>query len=67
MSADREMDHLEFMSGMIDHHYSTRQYATTEEQEVEIELDLEERATITANQWIRTGAKILGFPNGEIL
>lgn len=35
-------------------------------EEVEIELEPQERATITVNQWIRAGAKILGFPNGEV-
>lgn len=37
--------------------------------EVEIELDEAEAqiVQVTACQWIRAGAKILGFPNGEIL
>lgn len=35
MSADREMDHLENMSGMHSSRYSPGQYATTPEQDAE--------------------------------
>lgn len=33
---------------------------------VDVELEPEEKATLTACEWIRAGAKILGFPGGEI-
>lgn len=36
--------------------------------EVEIELDEAEAqiVQVTACEWVRAGAKILGFPNGEV-
>lgn len=50
MSADREMDHLENMSGMHDSHYSTGQYAVTESQEREEEDRLRETLAAAHSQ-----------------
>ena len=54
---DREQNHLDFMTDMVDTHYSPGQYHTTREQDAEIEAQqvLEDAARRTARaSWANT-------------